>query len=250
MRMIAEVIASAFSSGLSWRGSLGGKEVYCPPPGLTGPSGYGRLRPGSRRQSRMADKRYGRGYGGVAQPSVSLRRPMNERGQVDLQDNLATKFPSCWRALGAGGLGGTTGCVTRSPNSAARFSSAWASSPSDRPRTPRAVMKMCGEQWQAAKAAETTNGETWLLFLAQCRTQQTGGGAAPAAPTMRRRPQHRRRHMAKRDAGVNDHRNGTPDLHGKRDPFRGALGRTARRADVARVSLDRRRAVERLPGVQ
>ena len=36
MRMIAEVIASAFSSGLSWRGSLGGKEVYCPPPGLRG----------------------------------------------------------------------------------------------------------------------------------------------------------------------------------------------------------------------
>ncbi len=36
MRMIAEVIASAFPSGLSWRGSLGGKEVYCPPPGLRG----------------------------------------------------------------------------------------------------------------------------------------------------------------------------------------------------------------------
>jgi hypothetical protein len=29
MRMIAEVIASAFASGLSWKGSLGGKEVYC-----------------------------------------------------------------------------------------------------------------------------------------------------------------------------------------------------------------------------
>ena len=35
-RMVAEVIASAFSSGLSWRGSVGGKEVYCPPPGLKG----------------------------------------------------------------------------------------------------------------------------------------------------------------------------------------------------------------------
>ena len=36
MRMLAEVIASAFGSGLSWRGSLAGKEVYCPPPGLKG----------------------------------------------------------------------------------------------------------------------------------------------------------------------------------------------------------------------
>jgi hypothetical protein len=36
MRLVAEVIASAFSSGLSWRGSLAGKEVFCPPPGLNG----------------------------------------------------------------------------------------------------------------------------------------------------------------------------------------------------------------------
>jgi hypothetical protein len=36
MRMVAEVIASAFASGLSWKGPLGGKEVYCPPPGLKG----------------------------------------------------------------------------------------------------------------------------------------------------------------------------------------------------------------------
>jgi hypothetical protein len=36
MRMVAEVIASAFASGLSWRGTLAGKEVYCPPQGLKG----------------------------------------------------------------------------------------------------------------------------------------------------------------------------------------------------------------------
>jgi hypothetical protein len=36
MRMVAEVIASAFASGLSWRGTLAGKEVYCPPQGLEG----------------------------------------------------------------------------------------------------------------------------------------------------------------------------------------------------------------------
>jgi len=36
MRMVAEMIAAAFGSGLSWRASIAGKEVYCPPPGLTG----------------------------------------------------------------------------------------------------------------------------------------------------------------------------------------------------------------------
>ena len=36
MRMLAEVSASAFAGGLSWRGSLAGKEVYCPPPDFKG----------------------------------------------------------------------------------------------------------------------------------------------------------------------------------------------------------------------
>ena len=36
MRMLAEVIASAFASGLSWSSAHGGKEIYCPPPGLKG----------------------------------------------------------------------------------------------------------------------------------------------------------------------------------------------------------------------
>jgi hypothetical protein len=53
------------------------------------------------------------------------------------------------------------------------------------------VMKQCGDQWQAAKANGTTNGETWPQFLKQCRAQlaSTGGpaaapqgGFAPAAP--------------------------------------------------------------------
>ena len=148
-----------------------------------GRSGYGRLRPVPRRQSRYGRQAIRRGYGGVAQPSVSLRRPMNERGQVDLQDNLATKFPSCWRALGAGGLGGTTGCVTRSTDFGGAVLFGLGLIALGSPANAGSVMKMCGEQWRAAKAAETTNGETWPLFLAQCRTQQTGGGAAPAAPT-------------------------------------------------------------------
>ena len=36
MRMVAEVIASAFASGLSWKGTLAGKDVYCPPQGFKG----------------------------------------------------------------------------------------------------------------------------------------------------------------------------------------------------------------------
>jgi len=35
-RMLAEVIASAFAGGLSWRGSLAGKEIYCPPSDFKG----------------------------------------------------------------------------------------------------------------------------------------------------------------------------------------------------------------------
>ena len=34
--MLAEVIASAFASGLSWSSAHGGREVYCRPPGLKG----------------------------------------------------------------------------------------------------------------------------------------------------------------------------------------------------------------------
>jgi hypothetical protein len=44
----------------------------------------------------------------------------------------------------------------------------------------QSVMKVCGDQWKAAKAAGTTNGETWPQFLAQCRAQLNSGGAAVA----------------------------------------------------------------------
>ncbi|HKN28273.1 MAG TPA: pyruvate kinase [Roseiarcus sp.] len=52
------------------------------------------------------------------------------------------------------------------------------------------------------------------------------------------------------DAECQSARKRDPLSASKRDPFRGALGMTARRADVARVSLGRSRAAERLPGVQ
>jgi len=54
--------------------------------------------------------------------------------------------------------------------------------------TGQSVMKQCGAQWQAAKTAGTTNGQTWPQFLRDCRarTASTGapsqGGFAPAAP--------------------------------------------------------------------
>jgi hypothetical protein len=46
----------------------------------------------------------------------------------------------------------------------------------------QSVMKICGEQWKAAKAAGTTGGKTWPEFLAQCRTEQKSGAAPAAAP--------------------------------------------------------------------
>jgi hypothetical protein len=50
----------------------------------------------------------------------------------------------------------------------------------------QSVMKECGTQWQAAKAAGTTNGQSWPQFLKDCRARLASmgstGGPAPAAP--------------------------------------------------------------------
>ena len=43
-----------------------------------------------------------------------------------------------------------------------------------------ATMKICGEKWQAAKAAGSTGGATWPKFLAECRA---GQASRPDAPT-------------------------------------------------------------------
>src|SRR5271157_5773717 len=43
------------------------------------------------------------------------------------------------------------------------------------------VMKACGDEWKAAKANNTTNGQTWQEFLKSCRAQKASApGAAPA----------------------------------------------------------------------
>ncbi len=47
------------------------------------------------------------------------------------------------------------------------------------------IMKQCGDEWKAAKAAGTTNGQTWQEFLKSCRTQHASApAAAPAAAPM------------------------------------------------------------------
>jgi hypothetical protein len=58
-RMLAEVIASAFSSGLSWRGSLGEMEIYCPPPGAEGHQIMSAFEQFLKDNPDMADRPYG-----------------------------------------------------------------------------------------------------------------------------------------------------------------------------------------------
>jgi Rap1a immunity proteins len=59
MRMVAEVIASAFASGLSWRSTLAGKEVYCPPQGFKGGQVMAALDQFLVSNPDMAEKSYG-----------------------------------------------------------------------------------------------------------------------------------------------------------------------------------------------
>ena len=44
------------------------------------------------------------------------------------------------------------------------------------------VMKECGEEWKALKAANNTNGQSWQDFLKSCRAKK-GDAAAPDATT-------------------------------------------------------------------
>ena len=59
MRMVAEVIASAFASGLSWKGTLAAKEVYCPPQGFNGGQVMAALDQFLVSNPDMAEKSYG-----------------------------------------------------------------------------------------------------------------------------------------------------------------------------------------------
>jgi hypothetical protein len=59
MAAVAEVIASAFASGLSWCSHLGGTEVYCPPPDLGGREIMSALERFLEVNPDMAEKAYG-----------------------------------------------------------------------------------------------------------------------------------------------------------------------------------------------
>ena len=46
--------------------------------------------------------------------------------------------------------------------------------------TAQGVMKVCGDEWQQAKAADTTDDETWPQFLEQCRARQNRWRSGPS----------------------------------------------------------------------
>ncbi len=50
------------------------------------------------------------------------------------------------------------------------------------------VMKQCGAEWKAAKAAGTTNGQTWQEFLKNCKAEKAGAAAPAAAPAAETAP--------------------------------------------------------------
>jgi hypothetical protein len=58
-RLAAELIAGAFASGLSWGGKLDGREVFCPPDGLTGRQIMTAFEQFIADAQDMADKPYG-----------------------------------------------------------------------------------------------------------------------------------------------------------------------------------------------
>ena len=59
MRMVAEVIASAFASGFSWGGDAAGKRAYCAPPDLKGRQIMSAFEGFLRDNPTMADQPYG-----------------------------------------------------------------------------------------------------------------------------------------------------------------------------------------------
>jgi hypothetical protein len=76
MRMVAEVIASAFSSGFSWGGDAAGKRAYCAPPDLKGRQIMSAFEVFVRDNPVLAERPYGEAMSGT------LRKvfPCNGRG--------------------------------------------------------------------------------------------------------------------------------------------------------------------------
>jgi hypothetical protein len=61
MKMVADVIASAFASGPSWWGTLFGMEIYCPPEGFKGGQVMTALNQFLASSWDLAEKSYGDG---------------------------------------------------------------------------------------------------------------------------------------------------------------------------------------------
>jgi hypothetical protein len=59
MKMVAEVIASAFASGYSWGADTAGRRAYCAPPDLKGPRIMSAFEEFLRDNPKMADEPYG-----------------------------------------------------------------------------------------------------------------------------------------------------------------------------------------------
>ena len=65
MRMVAEVIASAFASGFSWGGDTAGKRTYCAAPDLKGGKIMSAFEVFLRDNPSMADEPYGAAMAGT-----------------------------------------------------------------------------------------------------------------------------------------------------------------------------------------
>jgi hypothetical protein len=79
MRMVAEVIASAFASRFSWGGDAAGKRAYCASPNLKGGQIMSAFEQFLRDNPKMADEPYGAAMAGT--PSKSFRAARNEAQQ-------------------------------------------------------------------------------------------------------------------------------------------------------------------------
>lgn len=75
MRMVAEVIASAFASGFSWGGNAAGKRVYCASPDLKGAQIMSAFEVFLRNNPMLADQPYG------AAMAATLRKAFPCSGQ-------------------------------------------------------------------------------------------------------------------------------------------------------------------------
>jgi len=50
------------------------------------------------------------------------------------------------------------------------------------PASAESIMKQCGDEWKAAKAANATKGQTWRDFLKDCRTRHAATTETTTAP--------------------------------------------------------------------